>query len=724
MKKVTKGLFSVILCALIAVGTASNAFAVVTPSAYDTDEYAVYVKNNMTINGSGTPVVVGGNAVVKNQVTGLNWSNVWVTGGFLYAGSAPEYENGNQWYRADVDARAFLAMGPYAGNYTGQEPNYNIPLKAFPTLANKGALPKNQTVNITESGSYTSFDVTSSGDTNVTITTTSADQLIQIRTNKLNIQQPLHVVGPGKVVFYVNEVTTGGTASLNAGGDPRNVLIYISGTKNVTFNNFGGNVNVFVGGTNTSQKITFDGGNDGAPILKGNVYTQGKVEIFSREVDGFVYAPNSDITLTGGRAIVKGKLVCKNLTIGNSGQVIQGDYYDLTEGVVSSIIQRPNYHVTTTASEGGTITAYNQDVEEGTVINVVATPAEGYRFVRFEGDQPDANGNITVSKALSIKAVFEKVVAPANYVNGLLGEYFDSYQTTNDTAIRVKRIDSQIAFNFGYAAPAGTESQIEAETFSERWTGFVKVPVTGDYTFKTLSDDGVTLIIDGQTLINRWDYVSMEYTIGTPIHLEAGKLYSFTLEHQQMPLYSAAFLFWEAEGVPMGLVPETAFYVTKETHDAYETPVFLNELSRTGAGINKNFFNGAEGLNGGVADASEIGIVNYSWEDGSPDSSVLGDTFSARMTGYIEGKFTETVTLEFIVDDGIRVWIDDNQIINEWGPHSDAIIGGSFQMEVGKKHKIVIEYNDIGGGATCIMRWKSDSQELQVVPIQYLYPET
>lgn len=723
MKKTMKGIVALALCSFLAIGSAGSALAVGVTGSNNASEYAVYVKNNMTLLGSGIPAVVGGNAVVANTVSGLGWSPQWVSGGFLYAASAPEYDGATvqQHYRDSVDERAFLARGKYAGSYTGAAPSEGISLPAFPTLGDKGALPENKTVTITESGSYTSFNVTTSGLTNVTINTTSADQVIAIRTNTLNIQKPLHVVGPGKVVFYVDQVVTGGTASLNAGGDPRNVMVYLSGGHDATFQNIGGSFNVFVGGTNADQTITFTGGTQ---IIKGNVYSMGKVVIQSREIQGFVYAPNSDITLTGGNAIVRGKLVCQNLTVGQSGQVIAGDIYALGEGVIQYGEAKQTYLVTTSASVGGAITPYSTEVEEGTVITIVATPAAGYRFVRFEGAQPDENGNITVTKALTIRAVFEQVVAPTGYVNGLLGEYFDSFQMTNETALRMKRIDSQVAFNFEYAAPAGAEGQIEPETFSEQWTGYIQVPVTGEYTFKTLSDDGVVLTIDDTTLIDRWDYVSMEYTIGTPIYLEAGKMYSFTLKHQQMPLFSAVFLFWEANGVTTGLVPSSAFYVTKETYDANKTPVFVNELSRTGTGLNKQFFDGAEGLRDDDADVVELGgNVNYLWEDGSPDSSVLGDAFSARMTGYLEGKFTEATTLEVIVDDGIRVWIDDVKIIDSWEANSDTVVKGAFNMVRGQKHKIVIEYNDLGGGATCIMRWQGPSQELQVIPVQYLYSE-
>jgi len=704
---------------MILNGSAVAVTADTATSSYDTSEFTLFAYNNLDISGGCS---ITGNTVVKNSFTQA-YINKWVKDGLLYAGQVPQYDNGSDQYRKDVDKEKYIARGKYAGDYIGEEPSFHIPFKAFPSLENRGPLPENERVNITESGSYPTFHVTASGSTHVSITTSSPDQIIRIRTQHMSINNELQIVGPGKVIFYVDEFQSGGNSKLNYNGDAKNVMLLLSGDRDASFTNICGNFNVYVAGTKGT--LTFDGGNGGSKGIVGNIYTHGQLQILSgRIIKGYVYAPESDVQLSGN-AKVCGKLVSNNVKMEGSAQVIKAEVTGLTDGIVQELIQKPNYHVKTSASEGGSITAYDTDVEEGTVLSVIATPDEGYRFVRFEGDQPDANGRITVNKAISIQAIFEKIVAPTSYVNGLLGEYFDSFQTENETAIRVKRIDPQIAFNFGYDAPTETRGQIEAESFSERWTGYIKVPVTGNYTFKTLSDDGVKLIINGTTLIDRWDYISLDYTIGTPIRLEAGQLYSFTLEHQQLPLYAAVFLFWESDnaGVQMGLVPGTAFFVTKDNYDAYKTPVFLNELSRTGTGINKLFYDGAEGLDqGDDADfIEEGGIVNYIWGASSPDESLLGDRFSARMTGCIEGKFTETMTMQFIVDDGIRVWIDDKQIIDSWEPHSGAVIEGSFDMVQGQKHNIVIEYNDIGQGATCIMRWKSASQELEVIPLQYLY---
>ncbi len=91
------------------------------------------------------------------------------------------------------------------------------------------------------------------------------------------------------------------------------------------------------------------------------------------------------------------------------------------------------------------------------------------------------------------------------------------------------------------------------------------------------------------------------------------------------------------------------------------------------------------------------------------------------MQGYIEPKYTEQLTLSFEVDDALQVWVDGNLIIDNWKDHSRDYVNGTFEAVAGQKSEIIIKYADFGGGATCIMRWESELQPVEVVPAKYLY---
>ena len=89
------------------------------------------------------------------------------------------------------------------------------------------------------------------------------------------------------------------------------------------------------------------------------------------------------------------------------------------------------------------------------------------------------------------------------------------------------------------------------------------------------------------------------------------------------------------------------------------------------------------------------------------------------MEGYIEAKFTQETTLEFIVDDAIRVYINDEPVLDGWDYHSDEIISCTFDTVAGQKYKIRIEYADFSmvPHASCVgtdhtMKWKRCRQSI------------
>ena len=281
----------------------------------------------------------------------------------------------------------------------------------------------------------------------------------------------------------------------------------------------------------------------------------------------------------------------------------------------------------------------------------------------------------------------------------------------------MRRIDSRPFFNWQLGSP---DEVIEPEYFSVKWTGYIKTDKTAAYTFKTLSDDGVMLSVNNVKLFDNWGYVSLEYTISDPILLEAGVYYPIELEYQQLPYNTLIYLFWETEEDGMSSIPASAFYVEDTVEQEYRTSKYFNPISAIGTGLLNEFYQTEADMLMGNAAHEEIAKVDYHFGLDVPNN-ITGDSFYGTMKGYIEPKFTERLTLSFEVDDALRVTVDGVIIIDEWVSNNRAFIEGSFDAVAGQKSQIVIEYADFGGGATCIMRWESDLQKNQVVPVKYLY---
>jgi len=92
--------------------------------------------------------------------------------------------------------------------------------------------------------------------------------------------------------------------------------------------------------------------------------------------------------------------------------------------------------------------------------------------------------------------------------------------------------------------------------------------------------------------------------------------------------------------------------------------------------------------------------IDFNWGDpGGPDPAVGDDLFSARWTGQVEAAFTETYTFYTNSDDGVRLWIGGQQLVNNWTNHAATENKGTIDLVAGTTYSLQMEYYEDGGGA-------------------------
>jgi autotransporter-associated beta strand protein len=166
----------------------------------------------------------------------------------------------------------------------------------------------------------------------------------------------------------------------------------------------------------------------------------------------------------------------------------------------------------------------------GTAPNFVYSPDTGYTG-------PD-RFTFKVSDTLTTSEVGTVSLIVGTAGTGLKGEYFDN---TNFTNLKLTRTDAQVNFDWGTGSP---DASIASDTFSVRWSGQLLVPETGNYTFSTLSSDGVRLFINGVLIIDSFVDQSTIWKDAVPVSLTAGQTVDLQLEYYENTGSAVAKLKW------------------------------------------------------------------------------------------------------------------------------------------------------------------------------------
>jgi len=113
--------------------------------------------------------------------------------------------------------------------------------------------------------------------------------------------------------------------------------------------------------------------------------------------------------------------------------------------------------------------------------------------------------------------------------------------------------------------------------------------------------------------------------------------------------------------------------------------------------------------------------IAFQWGSGSPDPSIGADTFTVRWTGQVEPQYSETYTFYTNTDDGVRLWVDSQLVIDQWVDQSPTEVSGNIALSASVKYDIVMEYYENGGGAVAELRWSSPSLAKEIIPQTQLY---
>ena len=231
------------------------------------------------------------------------------------------------------------------------------------------------------------------------------------------------------------------------------------------------------------------------------------------------------------------------------------------------------------------------------------------------------------------------------------GAYFPNRDLQGTPAFT--RIDPAVVFNWGPNSPG---PGIGVQNWSVRWQG-VQYLNAGTYRLTVRSDDGVRIYVNGQLVINEWREQAPT-TFTRDIQVSAG-VHAFQIDYFQ-GLGDASIAFsWQ--------------YV--QTQSSAWTAQYFNNPNLSGAPVMTRL----------------EPRIDHFWGLGSPDPLVVpADRFSARYTATLP---FQAATYRFVLagDDGVRLFINDILVIDQWRRQSITAFSIDVALSAGL-HTIRVEY--------------------------------
>lgn len=243
------------------------------------------------------------------------------------------------------------------------------------------------------------------------------------------------------------------------------------------------------------------------------------------------------------------------------------------------------------------------------------------------------------------------------------GEYYRSPDLSGSPVLI--RNDAAIDFNWGGGAP---DTSLPSDNFSVRWTRTLDFNA-GLYRFRVAADDGVRLWVDDVLILDRWQ--DGIHDLHADYALLDGQ-HRLRVEYYERSGAASIRLTWERRA-------PTSFEDWKGQYWANRhfsgDPVF-------------------------VRNDREIDFV---WGEGPVVAGMPSDNFAVRWT---RTRHFEAATYRFhaLVDDGVRIWVDDVLVVESWRDGSVRKATGEVTLTRGD-HRVRVEYYERTGAARIRVWW-------------------
>lgn len=334
--------------------------------------------------------------------------------------------------------------------------------------------------------------------------------------------------------------------------------------------------------------------------------------------------------------------------------------------------------VAPSSSYGGTTDAVLQQASPTTNVG-------GDGTLRVDMDSPSGTGNAATAvlrfdlSAVPVGSKISSATLTVNVTDSTSGEGYRLY------ALNRAWDESVTTWNTARAGSAWSPGGGRGANHGTTALGTILATATGKYT--------LSLNAEGIQVVQGW--------IATP-----STNHGFVLE---APTNLDGLQFDSSEASTVANRPRFSI--------AYDAP------SAVGTGLLAEYYTGI--AFGALASTRTDATVSFDWGTSAPPGAgVAADNYSVRWSGQVRAAYSQTYTFFTRSDDGVRLWVNGQKVIDNWTQHAAVENSGTVTLAAGQKYAIKLEYYEASGSAVAQLSWSSSSQAKQIIPAAALFPDS
>lgn len=149
----------------------------------------------------------------------------------------------------------------------------------------------------------------------------------------------------------------------------------------------------------------------------------------------------------------------------------------------------------------------------------------------------------------------------------------------------------------------------------------------------------------------------------------------------------------------------------------------LSVIYGNGTGLKAEYFTNTTGTDfPATATVTKLDKnINFNWGNDSPAAAVSNDHFKVRWTGTLRPLTTDTYTFYATASDGVRLWINNTEIINQWSDNIIQTHTATVSLQKNTDYDIRLEYYSNINPAFCALQWSAAGICRQIISTSQLF---